>query len=750
MGYPKQQEMLKRRAGIVVVILVIFFAVLVIRLFKLQIIDYSKYQSEVIRQMTSETTVRANRGKIYDRNMNLLATNTTVWRVFIDPSKIENYETKVLISENLSEILGMDYSTVLEKTNKSNKLRDVTIKKNVDKETADRVRNFVSENDLSSVVYLAIGSDRYYCYGNLASHVLGFTNADGNGQYGLELVYNDYLTGIDGKLLTARDALGNDMPYKYESYVDASNGANMVSTLDMRIQYELQNQLKATYENANAQNRVTGIVMDVKTGAVLGMGTYPDFDCNDPKKLNDEQQQKLDESGYTDGSEEYNNLYTSLLYEMWNNKAVNDLYEPGSTFKVITASIALEEKAVKLTDEFYCPGFYKVEGYSQPIKCHKRTGHGLVTFAVGLQQSCNPTLMMTAERIGRETFYKYFEAFGYRAKTGIDLPGESLGITHELDGFHQVELAVYSFGQTFKVTPIQQITAICTIANGGYLVKPHLMQEFVDDDGNRLLSYDDSERRQIISTETCKTLTQVLADGVAGNGGAKNAYVKGYSVAAKTGTSEKRDKADKYGEFSLRVGSCVAYAPADDPVIAVIIVVDEPAIESVYGSVVAAPYVSKLLANVLPYLGIEPQYTEAELASMEILVGDHIGKLAADAKAELNKKGLSCEIIGDGDTVTAQIPASGSLLSGETGKVLLYTGGATPKNNITVPDLIGRTVAAANKLAVNAGLNVSVSGAQNYESGSGAVVITQSPEAGAVVSEGEVITIDVRHMDGTD
>ena len=750
MAYPKRREMMKIRARFIIFFLVMMFAAVSVKLFKLQIIDYEKYQSEVINQMTSETAVRANRGKIYDTNMNLLVTNTTVWRVFIDPSQIKEYDTKLLIADNLSRLLDVDYNTVLEKINNNPKKRDITIKNNVEKETADLVREFVLENDLSSKVYLAIGSKRYYRYGDLASHVLGFTNVDGKGQYGLELTYDDYLTGIDGKLLTAHDAQGNDMPYKYESYISASNGMNIVSTIDMRIQYELENQLEAAYENAGAKNRVTGIVMEVDTGAVLAMATYPDFDCNNPKILNEEFQAKLDNSGYAKESEEYNNLYTTLLYEMWNNKAVNDLYEPGSTFKVITSAIALEEKAVKLTDNFYCPGYYKVDGYSSPIHCHKRSGHGAVTFVEGLQQSCNPTLMMLAERIGKDTFYKYFEAFGYRDKTGIDLPGESLGITHTISGFNQVELAVYSFGQTFKVTPIQQITAISTIANGGYIVTPHLLRQLVDDDGNVLYSYDESTKRQVVSSETCETLTKVLADGVAGNGGAKNAYVKGYSVAAKTGTSEKRDKADENGEFSLRVGSCVAYAPADDPQIAAIIMVDEPSIANVYGSVVAAPYISNLLSNVLPYLGIEPQYTEEELASMEIPISDYTGKTVGDASTEIKNKGLKYEIIGSGETVTSQIPKSGSLLSSETGKVLLYTGDSEASPTISAPDLIGRTAAAANKLAVNAGLNINISGAQNYNTGSGALVITQSPEAGTKMSRGDIITIEVRHMDATD
>lgn len=750
MAYPKHKEIIKSRSLVIVILLIAMFAVVSVRLFILQIVEYDEHQQAVLNQMISQTTVKASRGKIYDTNMNVLATNTTAYRVFVDPSKIDDYSTKILIAEKLSETLGVEYNHVLDLINDNPKKKDITIKQNVDEETADALREFIVANKLSNKLYLSPGSKRYYPYGSLASHVIGFTNIDGVGQYGIERIYDEYLTGIDGKILTAHDAYGNDMPYKYEVDVDEQNGLNLVSTIDTRIQYELKNQLEEAYESSGAKNRVTGIVMDVNTGAVLAMATYPDFDCNDPRTLSEEFQKELDSAGLEKDSEEYNSLYKELMYEMWNNKAVNDLYEPGSTFKVITSAMALEEKVVKLNDTFYCSGAYHVDGYSKAIRCHKRTGHGLVTFVEGLQQSCNPTLMMLAERIGKDTFYKYFEAFGYCTKTGIDLPGESLGITHSKSGFNQVELAVYSFGQTFKTTPIQQISAICAVANGGYIVKPHVMKQLVDDDGNVIMSYDDSAKRQVISEETCKTLTKVLADGVAGNGGAKNAYVKGYSVAAKTGTSEKRDTPDEYGEYSLRVGSCIAFAPADDPVIAAIIVVDEPSLGNVYGSVVAAPYISKLLGTVLPYLGIEPHYTEEELASMEVPIGNYTGTVATDAKNELNKKGIDCEIIGTGKTVTTQIPKSGSLLSTETGRVFLYTGDSLPEAVITAPDLVGKTAAAANKIAVNAGLNVNIHGAQNYDTGSGAVVITQTPDAGTKLNRGDIITIDVRHIDVTD
>ena len=431
---------------------------------------------------------------------------------------------------------------------------------------------------------------------------------------------------------------------------------------------------------------------------------------------------------------------------MWNNKAVTNLYEPGSTFKIITTAMAFEEGVVTPEEHFYCSGSMKIDGYATPIGCHRRIGHGDVTFAEGLQQSCNPTLMTIAARVGRETFYQYFLSFGYGSRTGIDLPGEVNSIYHDYKDFSNVSLAVYSFGQTFKTTPIQQLTAIASIANGGYIVTPHLLKEITDDEGNVIETYDTDIKRQVVSTETCQTITEILEDGVSGNGGAKNAYVKGYRVAAKTGTSQKRDKLSEYGEDIYRVGSCVAYAPADGPQVAVIIVVDEPMKGNVYGSVVAAPYVSKLLGFILPYMGIEPQYTEEELENIEVSIGNYVGATVETANADLGWRGINYVIVGDGDTITMQVPKSGSTISKETGKLILYTGDAQPKNSITVPDLIGKTAETANRILINSGLNVKINGAR----GDGATVISQSPAAGEVVSEATVVTIEFRHMDLSD
>ncbi|MBQ8509170.1 MAG: PASTA domain-containing protein [Clostridia bacterium] len=774
MAHPAQHSGMHKRTIAFVVVLVLIWVYLISQLVRLQIADYDYYQQIVLNQLTVENTTTPDRGKIYDTNMNLLATNTTVYRVFIAPQDIMEFENEsedygtgeaaAKIAEELVAVLGVDYNTVIEKSQKYNR-RDETIKKNVDPDTAAILRAFIQENGFTGLLNLSAESKRYYCYGDLACHVLGFTNSDGNGVYGVEATYNDYLKGTSGKYITARNALQEDMPFKYESYVGAENGANLVTTIDMRLQYELENQLQAAYDSAQADERVCGIVMDVNTGGILAMAVVPGFDCNSPYELAEEYLTELAESGYAEDSDEYAKLRSSLMYQMWNNKCITETYEPGSTFKIITASIALEEDAVQVDDEFYCPGYHYVEGWGD-IKCHKTAGHGKVTFARGLQQSCNPTMMETIERIGRETFYKYFEAFGYTSRTGIDLPGETSGVYHAMKNMNAVELATYSFGQTFKTTPLQQLTAICTVANGGYLVTPHVLKEMVDDDGNVISTYQDEDKLQILSEETCDTLLGILAEGVATDGGARNAYVKGYSVAAKTGTSQKRDKYVYYDaegnvvsaddewvsyEQPFRIGSCVGIAPAEDPQIAVLIMVDEPTVGGSYGSIVAAPYISKFLSAALPYLGVEPHYTEEELSKMDVAITDLTGMSTDDATLYITNRKLQWQIIGNGTKVLAQSPAGGSRLSTENGVVYLYVGDELPETDtVTVPDVMGKTATACNKAIVNAKLNIKVEGSVNVDGGSGALVISQSPAAGTEVPRGTVVTVEFRHTDMTD
>ncbi|MFA6948295.1 MAG: penicillin-binding transpeptidase domain-containing protein, partial [Eubacteriales bacterium] len=502
----RRNERIPARSFIIILIFIAGWMVIIGALTYYQIFHYDQYRAKVIDNVQTETTVSATRGTIYDRNMNSLATNATVWRVFISPRDITDEEQKQIIAQGLSQLLEVDYSAVIEKANKVNRA-DETIKKNIDEDAYAALNAFIAENDLDSQIHLEASTKRYYPYGSLASQVIGFVGTDG-GLLGLEMQYNTELTGTPGRYITARSGSGKRMPFKYDSYIDAVNGANLVTTIDLNVQYLLEAQLESTYNDSDPLNRVTGIVMDVNTGGILAMGTYPDFDLNDPYTLDENSQSKLDSSGYTYDSDEYNEYYWDLLYSLWKNKAVSELYEPGSTFKIITTSMALEENLVSFDEQFTCTGTFFVDGYSKAIHCHKLVGHGTHPFSYMLQQSCNPTLMTVAARIGRAKFYEYFQEFGYTEKTGVDLPGEASSIYHSYSGFNQVELAVYSFGQTFKVTALQQLTAICAVANGGNLVTPHDVSALVDADGNVLKSSDTEVKRKVISTEVCAEIAK--------------------------------------------------------------------------------------------------------------------------------------------------------------------------------------------------------------------------------------------------
>ena len=759
-------------------------------LFNLQIRSYDEYQKKVLNQITKETTVTASRGDIYDTNMNLLAGNKSVYLIFISPQDIitamngdfsiyamtredaglkypgtfgglnrasdyyiytdadgvtSSYTMDRLIAKGLSEILGVDYVKIMDLTAKKNRYYEV-VKKNVEKEDADRVRAFIDEYGLEEQIHLTASTKRYYPNNTLACHVIGFVNADGDGVYGIESYYNDVLKGSSATYLTARDGKGHDLPTDYESYLDEQDGYSIISTIDQYLQFELESVLYETLTENAAGNRAAGIVMDVNTGGILAMATVGGYDLNNPYTLTDYYTAQLEASGYDKDSREYSKLEGNLRFTMWNNKAVTELYEPGSTFKIVTSAMGLELGVVSLSDTFNCAGRVKIDGYGAPISCHKTTGHGTLDFAGALQQSCNPAFVAIGQRIGQENFYKYFGQFGYGSRVGIDLPGEAITYYHDYEDFSKVSLAVYAFGQTFKVTPIQHITAIAAIANGGYLVTPHVMKQVIDSDGNIIDTYDTSTVRQVISSETSKTLATILEEGVSGNGGAKNAYVAGYKVAAKTGTSQKRDKLDENGEDTLRVGSCVAFAPADDPQIAVLILVDEPHGSSMYGSVVAAPYVSKFLSSALPYLGFEPQYGDGEEAAVETTVSRYVNQTTSSAVSQLEKNGFKYVVVGGGDIVTAQSPASGTVVSNIAKVVILYTNGEEPKGTVTVPNVVGKTAEAANRLIINENLNIRIEGAANFTSGSGATVIEQSPAAGESVPEGTVITLTFRHL----
>ena len=744
-----------KRAGVIGMMIVAAFLFLLIRILMLQTVGYEKYRDKVLNLITTEAEVIADRGKIYDRNGVLLATSVTTYRVFIAPRIIaqvsEEQELKydVLIATELSGILDVEYDYILKQTTYT-KYLDRTLARNVDEEVAKRVRKVIGDNDLEDMVFLQAGTTRYYPNGTLACHALGFTGSDGAGQYGLELKYDSILSGTNGRYITARDSHGEEMPYEYQSYIEAQDGHSIITTLDINIQSTLEEQLRATYTESGGQNRATGMVIDVKTGEILAQATYPDFDLNDPRKLNDFDTETLASAGFTADSEEYAKLRQELQLTTWSNKAVTEVYMPGSTFKIVTASMAYEENLVNPTETFYCPGHhYPLEGSKIKIHCHKTTGHGSQTFAVGLQNSCNPVLMMMGARIGRERFYDYFRSFGYLEKTGIDLPGEGTSIFYQESAFSELDLATASFGQNFKVSPIQQLMAVTAVANGGYLLTPRMVKEVIDSEGNTITTYSTDVKRQIISAETAKKLAEVLEGGVSGGAGAKNAYVAGYRVAAKTGTSEKIDKKNETGK-EYYICSCVGFAPADDPEIAVIILVDEPTKGVLYGSTVAAPYLANVMRDVLPYLGVEAVYTDKELANMAVEAPSLVTWYASVAKSQAESMGFEVEIVGSGSVVKSQVPAPRTLMESHNAKIILYTESDMEKTTVTMPDLSGKTAVAANEILANFGLNIRIAGTNNYMSGSGAVAVAQSHAPGSEVERGTVITVTFRNQDADD
>ena len=726
----------RKRIGFVAFCMAVALIYIIYQLYSIQIVNYKEYQRKTIEQYTYDTLITAKRGVIYDRNMEALAISSTVERVFISPAEIETEEEAQLIAKHLSEILDVEYDFVYEKTQKKNR-KDETIKRNVEIIKANEVRDFKIDYNVKSV-YVRNETKRTYPHSNFASHIIGFTGTDNEGRLGIELKYDKELKGVDGRIISAKNALQKSMHFEYESYIDAKDGNNLILTIDWQIQSIFEKNLETAYVESQAAQRVTGIIMDPNTGEILAMATKPDFDLNNPYEL-DESFLKLLEEMEFETEEEEQKKKNEFLYTMWKNKAITEPYEPGSTFKVITAAIALEEKAVAVSDSFTCAGVHVVAGIE--IGCHQRRGHGVLTFAGGLQQSCNPVMMKSAERVGTATFLKYFDAFGYREKTGIDLPGEAASITHAPQNFRSVELATHSFGQTFKVTPIQQIVAMAAVANGGKLIVPRIVKAITDSSGNVVKNFETEVRRSILSEDTCKTLASILADGVAHGGAARNAFVKGYDIAAKTGTSQKREDVTD----TKRIGSCAAFAPADKPQIIVMIVVDEPMVGSIYGGVNSAPYVAKTIEEVLPYLGIEPKYTAEEIAQMQITVIDYRGTEVTNALKLIAAEGLSYTVEGNGIFVTDQIPKPGSSLR-RGGSVILYTESDNSQKEITVPNVINMTVEKANQTIVNAGLNINILGAENMNSS--AVATTQNPAAGEFVPVGTIITVEFRHFEG--
>lgn len=732
----------KKRIIIMSLAFLVFASYLIVNLLKLQVIGYDYYKGKVYDQITTTSTLRAERGNIYDSNMNILATTNTEWRIFISSRDIKKAEKEnkikysEIISHGLANILGLSETKLKEKIEKTNVL-DVTIKKSVSEKEYLKVLEFIRKNSLENLVFTESQTSRYYPNETLAAHVIGFTGSDNQGLYGLEYYYDSVLKGKDGQYLYAKDANGNALDTEYSSYIPATDGCSIVTTIDSYIQKELESQLETILLNHDVKNRVTGIVMNTETGAVLAMATSSPFNPNNPYVLDALSMEKLNSSGYEVGSDKYEEYKRELMNIMWSNKAVSETYEPGSTFKIITVSTALQLGAASLNDRFSCVGFYEVGGWH--IKCHKITGHGSgFSLAYGLQMSCNPTMMQIAERIGSENFYKSIEKFGYFEKSGIDLPSEASTIFHKPENIGPTELATISFGQRFKVSIINHLTAIAAVANGGFLVTPYVVDKVIDANGNIVSEHKTEIKRQVISTDVANTVAKILEEGVSGDGGAKNARVEGYKIAAKTGTSQKFDILDANGNSYLRIGSTVAFAPSDESGIAMIIVVDEPTSAVKYGSVVAAPYISNLMSKILPYL--EYESTEEKI---NIKVESYVGLRVADAEKQLKDAGLEYETVGTGEIVISQTPGSNDYISRKNSKIILYT---TKENEfVTVPDFVGMNVEEAVKKAINSGLNITLSG-----SGNGGTVVYQSLPLGATVKRGEVIKLKTMITDFED
>ena len=733
--FGKADMKISARSVALFVICTVMSALLIGRLFYLQVIRNTSYEEKVIEQMVYETAITAARGDITDRNGRVLATSYKTERVYISPCDIKSEDERAAACRFLADTLGVDYDALYQKSKKTN-LKDVTVKSGVDEKTADAVRAYALENKATHFVHTVEQNSRVYPYGTAASAVLGFCGTDG-GLYGLEYQYNGILSGVGGKIVSARRADGQAMPYGFETYIDAENGATLVTTLDYYIQSCLEKYLEEAAIEAGCESRACGIAMNPKTGEIYGMAVYPSYDLNDPYTVVDYYSEALAalSEQYGASSAEYISAYRTYQLEQWSNKAIGETYEPGSTSKIFTTSIALEENLSTPTEMFNCTGSYVVSGWT--IKCHKKGGHGALTFAEGLQMSCNPVMMRLSQRMGADVFYKYFSAFGLTEKTGVDLPGEAETIIKDKDDIKELDLAVYSFGQRYNVTALSQLTAVSAVANGGTLVTPHLISKIVDDDGGVLYEYKTDEVRQVISQETAATISRILADGVAGNGGARNAYVEGYSVAAKTGTSEKGTVGNK------RIVSTVAFAPSDDAEISVIMIIDEPTKGLIYGSQLVAPYISKFLSDVLPYLGVEPNYSGSDKENAKIEIQNYRGLSLDKATEMLKSAGVKYEIVGGGTSVIDQVPVSGAAVTQKYGKVILYTENIAESDTVSVPDVIGKTAEEANVALTGAGLNILIDG----RSAAGATVAAQSVGKGEIVPRGTVVKITMRFIE---
>ncbi|MBE7040787.1 MAG: PASTA domain-containing protein [Ruminococcaceae bacterium] len=723
----------KRKLRIRILCVFIAFASLLsllgVRLVFLQIIDGSELHKKAVEQQTRDSLVASHRGAIYDRNKKMLAQSSVAHTITANPNEIQKAKKNILeIAATLAPILEMDVNDIAALLEK--KTNHVTIKRRVE----DDVANAVRELELTGI-YLQEDAKRYYPYGHFASHILGFVGYDNQGLGGIEMVYEDVLKGEPGRIIALKNALDTDMPFKDETRIDPENGTNVVLTIDEVVQHFTEKHLEEAYYEEKVLSGACAIVTDVKTGEVLAMATKSDFDLNEPFTLPEDIEAQLSE---IDDDDERTTARSNALQKMWRNKAVVDSYEPGSCFKIITGCMALEEGLITPETPFFCSGSKKVE--NRTINCSHHEGHGAQTFADAVKNSCNPAFIDVGLLIGKEKFKEYYKAFGFMDVTGFDLPGEASGIFYSDANYNTVELATASFGQGPVVTPLQLMAAVGAVANGGKLMKPYLVKELIDNDGNVLKKTEPTVVRQVISQKTSEQMCAMLENTVA-NGTGQNAYIKGYRVAGKTGTSEKVPRgSNKY------ISSFIAFAPANDPKIACLVVLDEPSNGQYYGGAIAAPVVGKILEDTLRYMGVEPQYTEEERQNLEVFVPDVKGLSIENAGKNLRNEGLTYRIVGNGSTVLNQTPKTGSTLP--TGSVvILYTEENVAKATI-VPDVRNLSLTEAQARLVQHGLNMNITGAGATGNSSNLTVAnSQYPLPSAQVEEGTVVEVEFRYLD---
>lgn len=724
-----------KRMSILLVIIAFLFTFDAFRVFYIQIIKGDEYSAKAESQQLSDTEIPATRGTIYDSEGNVLAQSATVWDVFLDPGNITE-KTRPIIVDGLAEILKLDEEEKAELLEKSKlETRYVVVAEQVENDIKEEISKFIVENKklkFSNMIGTVQNNKRYYPYGSFASSVLGFTGDDNQGLYGLEYYYEDELKGTSGRIITVKDAQKNKLPTDYETSIDPINGSSLKLTINQTIQYYLEKGLRTTMEEYQCKGAY-GVVMDCNTGAVLAMSSLPDFDCNEPYKITYDKTKKDIKKLKT--KQEKKEAESLAIQNQWSNFTVSGTYEPGSVFKTFMACAALEEGVATLDTTYTCTGSIQVADYR--MNCHYHPGHGTQTFTQGLENSCNPFFITIGQKLGAHNYFKYFEAFGFTDRTGIDLPGEAKSQYYEEDQYGIVQLSSASFGQSNNLTPIQICTGISAIANGGKLLKPYLVDSIIDQNGNTVSKTKPTEVRRVISEDTAEKVRNMMKS-VVDNGTGKNGYVAGYSVGGKTGTSTKL--AESNGGKTKYIVSFAAIAPTDNPQIAMLIICDEPN-QDLGGGALCAPIAAQVVEQAMSELNVEPKYTEEEAKNISVATPKVVGSTVASAKATLEGKNLKYKIVGDGKKVLRQSPSSSSTIP-VNGVVVLYTEN-TDKKTTKVPNFVGLSISEANALAGEYNLNIEITG--NDLSASNIVAYRQSTEKGTKVEYGSVVTVSFKN-----